>query len=315
MNRKIDVIALGGNAIIPAGGDGTIEEQREVTRETMRQVAALIKEGRKVILTHGNGPIVGNIIERNDAVSDRIPPMPIDVCGADSQGGIGYMIQQILGNQLRSLGIDREIVSLVSQVRVDGNDDAFQNPTKPIGPFYSGEEKDRIVKKKNWMMREDVDGRGFRRVVPSPTPLEIIEAGVISKLLEMDVIVIAVGGGGIPVIRDNGVLRGVEAVIDKDRAASVLAEEIGADRLIILTNVDFVYADYGKDSQKALRSISAGELRKRYRNYEFPAGSMGPKVRAALDFIESGGGNAVIANVTDLLEACRSEKGTSIYPG
>lgn len=315
MNREIDVIALGGNAIIPAEGDGTIEEQRTVTQETMKQVAALVKEGRKVILTHGNGPIVGNIIERNDAVSDRIPPMPIDVCGADSQGGIGYMIQQILGNQLGGMGIDREIVSLISQVRVDGSDDAFQNPTKPIGPFYSDREKDRIVKEKNWVMKEDVEGRGFRRVVPSPTPLEIIEAGVISKLLEMDVIVIAVGGGGIPVVRDNHTLRGVEAVIDKDRAASVLAENIGADRLIILTNVDYVYADYGRESQKALKNISAGELRKRYSNYEFPAGSMGPKVRAALDFIEGGGKSAVIANVTDLLKACRSEKGTTIYPG
>lgn len=314
MSREIDVIALGGNAIIPAGGEGTIDEQREVTRETMRQVADLIRDGRKVILTHGNGPIVGNIIERNDAVSDRIPPMPIDVCGADSQGGIGYMIQQILGNQLREIGIESQIVSLVSQVRVDGNDDAFQNPTKPIGPFYSREETDRIKREKNWVMKEDVEGRGFRRVVPSPTPLEIIEAGVISRLLEMDVVVIAVGGGGIPVIREADSLRGVEAVIDKDRAASVLAVNIGADRLIILTNVDHVYADYGTENQKPLEKISESELGARYRNYEFPAGSMGPKVRAALDFLKSGGSSAVIANVSDLLKACRGEKGTRVYP-
>jgi len=314
LSREIDVIALGGNAIIPAGGEGTIDEQREVTRETMRQVADLIRDGRKVILTHGNGPIVGNIIERNDAVSDRIPPMPIDVCGADSQGGIGYMIQQILGNQLREIGIESQIVSLVSQVRVDGNDDAFQNPTKPIGPFYSREETDRIKREKNWVMKEDVEGRGFRRVVPSPTPLEIIEAGVISRLLEMDVVVIAVGGGGIPVIREADSLRGVEAVIDKDRAASVLAVNIGADRLIILTNVDHVYADYGTENQKPLEKISESELGARYRNYEFPAGSMGPKVRAALDFLKSGGSSAVIANVSDLLKACRGEKGTRVYP-
>jgi carbamate kinase len=315
LGKGIDVIALGGNAIIPAGGEGTIEEQREVTRQTMAQAASLIREGRKVILTHGNGPIVGNIIERNDAVSDRIPPMPIDVCGADSQGGIGYMIQQILGNQLRELGIEKNIVSLVSQVRVDQSDDAFQKPTKPIGPFYTEEEREKIVREKNWIMKEDVEGRGFRRVVPSPTPLEIIEADIILKLLELDVVVIAVGGGGIPVVREGNSLTGVEAVIDKDRAASVLAENIGADRLIILTNVDYIYADFGKETERPIENISAPELRERYGNYEFPAGSMGPKVRSALDFVESGGELAVIANVSDLLKACRSERGTRIHPG
>ncbi|MCD6380018.1 carbamate kinase [bacterium] len=314
MKTGIDVIALGGNAILPADGEGTIEQQREVTRKSMRQVCSLIKSGRKVILTHGNGPIVGNIIERGEAVKDHIPPMPIDVCGADSQGGIGYMIQQILGSELKNQGVIKEVVSLISQVRVDGDDDAFEKPTKPIGPFYSSEEKEVIEKEKNWIMKEDVEGRGFRRVVPSPTPLEIIEASVISKLLNLDVVVIAVGGGGIPVVRRGNSLEGVEAVIDKDRAASVLSEGVKADRLIILTNVDQVCINYGKPDQKPIGEITLSEIRKFYEAYEFPAGSMGPKVRAAIDFLESGGKEAIISHASDLLEASEGNAGTHIYP-
>jgi carbamate kinase len=314
LKTGIDVIALGGNAILPADGEGTIEQQREVTKKTMRQVCSLIKSGRKVILTHGNGPIVGNIIERGEAVKDHIPPMPIDVCGADSQGGIGYMIQQILGTELKNQGVMKEVVSLISQVRVDGDDDAFGKPTKPIGPFYSSEEKEVIEKEKKWIMKKDAGGRGFRRVVPSPTPLEIIEASVISKLLNLDVVVIAVGGGGIPVVRKGNGIEGVEAVIDKDRAASVLSEGVKADRLIILTNVDQVCINYGKPDQKPLGKITLSEIRKFYKAYEFPAGSMGPKVRAAIDFLESGGKEAIISHASDLLKACEGNAGTHIYP-
>ncbi|MDZ7860199.1 MAG: carbamate kinase [Candidatus Krumholzibacteriota bacterium] len=313
MKTDIDVIALGGNAILPAEGEGTIEQQREVTRRTMKQICSLIKSGRKIIITHGNGPIVGNIIERGEAVKDHIPPMPIDVCGADSQGGIGYMVQQILGSELRSEGINKEVVSLISQVRVAEDDDAFDKPTKPIGPFYTKEEKEVIEREKDWIMKEDAGGRGFRRVVPSPTPLEIIETPVISKLLSLDVIIIAVGGGGIPVVRRENGFEGVEAVIDKDRAASVLSEDVKADRLIILTNVDYVYVNYGKSNQEALERISLSDLTKLYRNYEFPAGSMGPKVRAAIDFLESGGDEAIISHASHLLEACEGKSGTHIY--
>ncbi len=313
MKTGIDVIALGGNAILPADGEGTIEQQREVTWESMRQVCSLIKSGRKVILTHGNGPIVGNIIERNEAAKDRIPPMPIDVCGADSQGGIGYMIQQIIGSELRDEGIEKDVVSVISQVRVSKKDDAFQKPTKPIGPFYSREDKEKIEKEKDWIMKEDAAGRGFRRVVPSPTPLEIIEARVISKLLDFGVVVIAVGGGGIPVVRNGNHLAGVEAVIDKDRAASVLAGNISAERLIILTNVDYVYVNYGEADEKPLKKVPLSQIEKLYRDYEFPAGSMGPKVRAAIDFIKSGGKEAVISDAANLLKACSGETGTHIY--
>ncbi len=314
MVNGIDVVALGGNAIIPADGDGTIEEQRQVTAETMGQVADLVATGRKIIITHGNGPIVGNILERNEAVKDRIPPMPLDICGADSQGGIGYMIQQILKNELAARGIDRQVVALVSQVVVDEHDDAFQKPTKPIGPFYTREESAVLVESKGWVVKEDSAGRGFRRVVPSPTPKEIVESKTISTLLETGTIVIAVGGGGIPVIRDKGMLRGVEAVIDKDRAASVLAEGINAERLIILTNVEEVYRNFGKEGQEPIRNIRLSEIRKLYENYEFPAGSMGPKIRSAIDFVASGGQEAIISHAVRFLDACEGRAGTHIMP-
>lgn len=314
MSKGIDVIALGGNAIIPAGGDGTIEEQREVTGRTMGQVADLILSGRKVIITHGNGPIVGNILERNESTKDRIPPMPLDICGADSQGGIGYMIQQILKNQLQARGVEKQVVSIVTQVIVSEEDEAFTNPTKPIGPYYSKEESEAQMFAKNWVMKEDAGGRGFRRVVPSPTPSEIVEADTIVRLLELGTIVIAVGGGGIPVIIKSGSLEGIEAVIDKDRAASVLAGEIKAERLILLTNVEEVYVKWGEPDQEPLGKIHLSEIKKLYEAYEFPAGSMGPKVRSAIDFIRAGGKEAIISHADRLLDACDGKAGTRIIP-
>ena len=314
MAGAIDVVALGGNAIIPSGGTGTIEEQRDVTTRSMEHVADLIQSGRKVIITHGNGPIVGNILERNEAAKDRIPPMPLDICGADSQGGIGYMIQQILGNVLRRRGIGNPVVSIVSQVVVEEDDDAFLDPTKPIGPYYSLEESKGLERNKGWVMKEDAGGKGYRRVVASPTPREIVEAGVITQLLAQDTVVIAVGGGGIPVIRRNGMLEGIEAVIDKDRAASALATGIGAENLIILTNVEQVYTDFGKPEQMGLGKIEVSEIRKMYEAYEFPAGSMGPKIRAAIDFVESGGSSAIITHSATLREAVEGKVGTHIVP-
>jgi carbamate kinase len=314
LSGEIDVIALGGNALIPSGGTGTIEEQRQVTESSMEHVADLVESGRDVIVTHGNGPIVGNILERNEAAKDRIPPMPLDICGADSQGGIGYMIQQILGNVLRSRGIDKPVVSIVSQVIVSEDDDAFDNPTKPIGPYYTLGESKELVAAKGWIMREDAGGKGYRRVVPSPTPREIVEAEVISDVLMRGAVVIAVGGGGIPVVRRNGKLEGIEAVIDKDRAASALASGIGAEKLIILTNVDHVYIDFGKPDQKAIGTIEVSKIRKMYEAYAFPAGSMGPKIRAAIDFIESGGKTAIITHAATLGEAIEGRIGTWIVP-
>ncbi len=311
--RGIDVIALGGNAIIPTKGTGTIEEQRILTDTSMRQVAELISAGRKVIVTHGNGPIVGNIVERNEAVKDRIPPMPLDVCDADSQGGIGYMIQQSLRNELLAKGISREVVALVSQVVVSKDDEAFEHPTKPIGLFYSEAEAKALERDKGFRMIMDAN-RGWRRIVPSPKPLEIVEAAVISRLLELDVVVIAVGGGGIPVVREGGRLRGVEAVVDKDRAASVLAKMVGAERLIILTSVPEVYVSFGKPDERALRNVKLGELRRFRDAGEFPAGSMGPKIDSAIEFIESGGRRVIISDAAMLLDACAGAAGTHVLP-
>jgi len=314
LSGDIDVVALGGNAIIPSGGSGTIEEQREVTTRSMEHVADLIEAGRKVIITHGNGPIVGNILERNEAAKDRIPPMPLDICGADSQGGIGYMIQQILGNVLKRRGIEKPVVSLVSQVVVSEDDDAFQDPTKPIGPYYSLVESKELESTKGWVMKKDAGGRGYRRVVASPTPREIVEAGIIFSLVSQGTIVIAVGGGGIPVVRRDGKLEGIEAVIDKDRAASALASGIGAEKLIILTNVEQVYVDFGKPEQMGLGKVGVSEIRKMYEAYEFPAGSMGPKIRASIDFVEAGGKVAIITHSETLREAVEGKVGTRIVP-
>jgi carbamate kinase len=313
VTKGIDVVALGGNAIIPLGGEGTIEEQRDLTNDSMKQVANLIASGRKVVLTHGNGPIVGNIVERNEAVKDRIPPMPLDVCGADSQGGIGYMIQQSLRNELEARGLDTQVVAIVSQVVVSREDPAFKNPTKPIGPFYTREEADGLAREKGWAMRNDAD-RGYRRVVPSPMPLEIIEADVISRLLAAGTVVIAAGGGGLPVVWEGGGLTGVEAVIDKDGAAAVLARNAGAERLIILTDVEEVYVGFGGPDQKPLGKVSLSEIKKLHEAGEFPPGSMGPKIEAAIDFIESGGREVIISHARKLLEACKGKAGTHIIP-
>lgn len=313
MPRGIDVVALGGNAIIPTNASGTIEEQRSLTATSMGQLAELIRSGRRVLLTHGNGPIVGNIVERNEAVKNRIPPMPLDVCGADSQGGIGYMIQQLLRNELVARGISREVVSIVSQVVVSPDDDAFAHPTKPIGLFYDKVEADSIAREKGYRMVMDAN-RGYRRVVPSPKPLEIVEAATISRLLRSGVIVIAVGGGGIPVVRRDDRLVGVEAVVDKDRAAAVLATMVGAERLIILTSVAEVYVQFGTPRQRALRKTRLAEIKAFRDAGEFPAGSMGPKVEAAIDFLEAGGKRVIISDAAMLLEACAGAAGTHILP-
>lgn len=313
MAKGIDVVALGGNAIIPAGGKGTIDEQRALTSHTMKQVAELLASGRKIILTHGNGPIVGNIVERNEAVKDRIPPMPLDICGADSQGGIGYMLQQCLRNELDARGLPPQVVAIVSQVVVAGDDEAFEHPTKPIGPFYPKDKAAELEREKGWRMKNDAD-RGFRRVVPSPKPLEIVEAEVIERLLDAGTVVIAVGGGGIPVVREGRRLKGIEAVIDKDRAAAVLAKETGAERLIILTGVEEVYVGFGTPEQKPLGDVRLSEIEQLHESGEFPAGSMGPKIEAAIEFLRSGGKEVIISHARRLREACEGKAGTHILP-
>src|SRR2546428_2191732 len=221
------VITLGGNAILPARGTGTFEEQLLITRGTMEPIARLVKEGMTVALSHGNGPIVGNILIRNEAVRDQIPPMPLDVCGADSQGGIGYMMQQALQNELRRLNLDRTVVTVVTQVTVNERDPAFRRPTKPIGPFYTQERARALEREKGWMVVED-SGRGYRRVVPSPRPLEIVEIEAIRKLVGEGAIVIAAGGRGIPVSRQgDGAIHGVEAGVHKGPGRAPFGEDPG----------------------------------------------------------------------------------------
>ena len=306
------LITLGGNAILPARGTGTFDEQCAITRLTMQPIAALIQEGVRVVLSHGNGPIVGNILIRNEAAREQIPPMPLDVCGADSQGGIGYMMQQALDNELRRIGVQRPVVTLVTQIVVDERDPAFRRPTKPIGPFYTQERARILAKEKGWTVTEDA-GRGWRRVVASPRPLEVVEIAAIRKLVEEDTIVIAAGGGGIPVSRQwDGTLHGVEAVIDKDLASSLLARLLGCEALCIITGVDRVAIHYGKPEQRDLPCATADELSEYAAAGHFPAGSMGPKVQAAIEFVRGGGREVVITSPQKLREALEGTTGTRI---
>jgi carbamate kinase len=306
------LITLGGNAILPARGTGTFEEQCAITRLTMQPIAELIRDGIEVVLSHGNGPIVGNILIRNEAARDQIPPMPLDVCGADSQGGIGYMMQQSLQNELHRAGLDRAVVTTVTQIVVDERDPAFRRPTKPIGPFYPEERARLLAKEKGWTIVEDA-GRGYRRVVPSPQPLEVIEIDAIRGLVDDGVIVIAGGGGGIPVSRQwDGTLHGVEAVIDKDLASSLLARLLGCDTLVIVTGVDRVAVHFGKPEQRDLDLVTVAELEKFQKEGHFPAGNMGPKVQAALEFVRGGGQEVIITSPEKARDALEGTTGTRV---
>jgi carbamate kinase len=310
------LITLGGNAILPVRGTGTFEEQCAITRLSMQPIAELVRDGIEVVLSHGNGPIVGNILIRNEAVRDQIPPMPLDVCGADSQGGIGYMMQQSLQNEFRRMDLlDRTVVTVVTQIVVDERDPAFRRPTKPIGPFYPQERARLLAKEKGWTIVEDA-GRGYRRVVPSPRPLEVIEIAAIRGLVDDGVIVIAAGGGGIPVSRQwDGALHGVEAVIDKDLASSLLARLLGCDTLVIITGVDRVAVHFGKPEQKDL-DVTTVEALERFQNEgHFPSGNMGPKVQAAIEFIRGGGQEVIITSPERTREALEGTAGTRVRRG
>lgn len=310
------VIALGGNAIIPVGQEGTYEQQEAITKATMEQVACLARDGHQVVMTHGNGPVVGNIVLRCDAgmAVHGIPPMPMYVCGADSQGGLGFMLQQSLQNALTEIGLKAPVATVVTQVLVDREDPAFENPGKPIGPFYD-EEQARLLREENgWTVVEDA-GRGWRRVVPSPLPCEVIEWEAIRTLVDAGVMTIATGGGGVPVIRnDRGLLEGVDAVIDKDRASDLLGRLIGADVLVIITQVDKVCVRFGKPDEKALDRLTMEEAGKYLADGEFPGGSMGPKIEAAISFLAGGGKSVVITSPDHILSAIAGQEGTTIVP-
>jgi len=312
--KNLDILALGGNAILPSQGAGTIEEQLAVTRTAMEHVADLLCNGRRVVLTHGNGPIVGNIVIRNEAARDIIPPMPLDVCGADSQGGIGYMIQQTLRNVLVERGVEHEVAALITQVCVDENDPAFSDPVKPIGPYFDKTRANEITEERGWKFKQADNGK-YRRVVASPAPIEIVEKNVILRLVESDVVVITVGGGGVPVVKIDGRYCGRDAVIDKDLASSLLARDIGAERLFVLTDVDAVYKNFGSDFPEPLRVTTAGEVTRLHDEGHFPPGSMGSKIRAAIEFLEGGGKKVIISNPGNLSQAAEGRAGTTILPG
>lgn len=312
LTEKLIVIALGGNALLKRGQKGTFDDQYQNVKGTVAKIADLIERGHKIVLTHGNGPQVGATLLRHDAAKSIVPPFPLDACGAETQGFIGYMIQQALRNELKSRGIDKFVVTMITRVIVDKHDSAFQNPTKPIGPFYTKEEADKVREQKPELVIKEDAGRGYRRVVPSPDPKIIAERTAIRALIDAGFVVVACGGGGIPIIEENGHAVGVEAVIDKDLAGQRLATLIGANIFVVLTDVDGAYVNYGKPNQEKIKEITTGKLRNYAKEGQFKEGSMAPKVEAAIRFVESGGERAVIAALGDLIGALDGKTGTQI---
>ncbi len=301
--RKTAVVALGGNALLRGNEIGTIQQQEKNTYDTCINLIKLLKQDYNLVITHGNGPQVGNIMLRNEAGYNtyKIPKMPLDICVADSQGGIGYMIERQMKNILTENKFRKNVVTLVTQVLVDKNDPAFENPSKPIGPFYLKEEADLLARINNFVFKEDARKRGWRRVVASPEPKDILNKKIIKELVRKGNIVIAAGGGGVPVYQDkNKILHGIEAVIDKDLASALLATEIEADEFFILTDVPKVYINFNKPNQQQLDLIKLSEAKKYYEAGEFGAGSMGPKILAAINFVQSGGKETVITESTQL---------------
>ncbi|MEW6195617.1 MAG: carbamate kinase [Bacteroidota bacterium] len=302
--KKIAVVAFGGNALLRGNEIGTIEQQEQHTLETCEKLIQLLRLGFELVITHGNGPQVGNILLRNEAGYNqfKIPKMPLDICVADSQGGIGYMIDRQMRNALSKTDLNKNVVALITEVLVDINDKAFSNPTKPIGPFYIKEEAELLAKANNWVFKEDPRKRGWRKVVASPKPIDIINKQVVADLVEKGHIVIAAGGGGIPVYfhEDTKYLEAIEAVIDKDLASALLARAINADRFYIITDVPKVCINFNKPGQKSLHHLTIEEAKKYYDEGEFPAGSMGPKILAAIDFVEHTGKEAIITNEEEI---------------
>jgi carbamate kinase len=310
---KSMLIAVGGNSLIRAGEKGTVAEQWGNARRTAAAIVGLIRAGYHIVVTHGNGPQVGAQLLRSERASDQVPGQTLDVCGAASQGEIGYLLSQSLCDELSAMRLSVPVVSLVTQTIVRADDPAMKHPTKPIGPFYSrdvAEERRRLL---GWEIVEDA-ARGYRRVVPSPEPIEIVELDVIRSLMADGVLVVACGGGGIPVVRCASELKGVEAVIDKDRASALLASKLRVDVFAISTDIDFVYLNYKKPTQRALRYVTASDLEAHYRAGHFPAGNMGPKIESALRFLKAGGKEVVITCYEHLTDAVAGSLGTHILP-
>ena len=307
MRKKTAVVALGGNAITKKGEEDTIARQVRNTRESLRGVAELIRDGYNLAITHGNGPQVGNAIFRVELARGKAPILPLGICVADTEGGMGYMIEQSLQNRLKKEKIKRDVVTIVTQVIVDKDDPSIKEPTKFVGQFYPRKEAKKLAKERGWVVKED-RAKMWRRVVPSPIPLEIVEKKTVKNLVEKGVIVIAAGGGGIPVyVEKNGTLEGMDAVIDKDRASAILARDIDAELLIILTEVEKVALNFGTLLQMDLEEITVEEAKKYQKESHFPAGSMGPKIEAAIQFLESGGKEVIITSIPKAYDAVKKK--------
>ncbi len=312
-DKNTALIAVGGNALIRAGERGTIAEQRANAATTAHYIVQLIRRGYAIVLTHGNGPQVGAQLLRSELAAPQVNPEPLDVCVADTQGAIGYLLEQALKDALDAAGLSVPIVTVITQVLVDERDPAFNRPTKPVGPFYTEEEARRRQRELGWAIVEDA-ARGYRRVVASPEPLEIVEIDVIRSLVANGNLVIAAGGGGVPVARRDGHLVGVEAVIDKDLAAALLARGLGVDTFIIATDAEQVYLNYKRPDQVALGRIGASAAQEYARAGQFPPGNMGPKIDAALRFLRGGGAEVIITSPERLLDAVLGKTGTHILP-
>jgi len=307
------MIAIGGNSLIHSGEKGTVGEQLANARRVAAQVVRLAREGRRIVLTHGNGPQVGAELLLSERSAGVVPGHPLDVCDASTQGEMGYLLQLGLHSELKRAGLQLPVVTVVTQCVVSLDDPAMKNPSKPVGRFYTQKEAEERRRQYGWTILMDA-GRGYRRVVPSPQPLEIIELETIRHLVEFGALVIACGGGGIPVAWASGNLVGVEAVIDKDLASSLLASKLGVETFVIGTDTDYVYLDYKRPSQRALRRLDADQLERYARDGQFAPGSMGPKVESVLQFLRAGGTEAIIASVDDLCAAVAGTAGTHVLP-
>ncbi|MCM3745560.1 carbamate kinase [Sporosarcina luteola] len=310
MSKKV-VLAIGGNAIIKEGQKGTLEEQIQNINESCEPVLDLIEQGNTVVITHGNGPQVGNSLIKNQMAESVVPAFPLDVLDAETQGNLGYLIQQAFRNKMVERNIQRPVATIVTQSVVSQDDPAFANPTKPIGPFYTQEELDKVLETEKIDYIED-SGRGYRRVVASPKPVTIVEKDAIQALLDKEIIVVTAGGGGIPVVEENGMLKGTDAVIDKDFASALLAAEIQADYLFILTGVEQVAINFGTPQQENLFEMTVEEALRYMDEGHFPKGSMGPKIEAAIMFLEKGGKNVVITSMDKLQDALEGKTGTRV---
>jgi carbamate kinase len=312
--RRVALIAFGGNAMLPETGRGVQSEQIKSAEQAAKLMVHIVRKGYELIIVHGNGPQVGNLLIQMEEAVTKIPPYTLDVCDAMTEGSMGFMLERAITNELRRRSVDKDVATLVTSVLVDRDDPAFERPTKPVGPFYTEYRARQLRKEKAWTMVEDA-GRGWRKVVSSPRPIDIVPHRIIRDLVQSGRVVIAAGGGGIPVILNGrGVYEGVEAVIDKDHAASLMAREAGADLFIILTGTDRVYLDFGKPTQREVPVLTVAEAKRHLEEGQFPPGSMGPKIRAAIDYIEAGGREVLITSAAQLKAAFLRRSGTRIIP-